>query len=653
VTAPYARVVVDVTQRHLDQLFDYAVPQGRSVAVGHRVRVPFAGRRRTGWVAELADEPTTDPARVKPLARVDGPVRWFDTAELDALRWVAGRWAGTLGGVLRLALPPRVAGLDDELAALGPAAPPQPADRPPCPASAWRPYPASRLLQAAAGRQTPQAAWWRPLPGDDVEAMLADLVNRCVAAGRSALVLAPDPASPLLDLALGVAGPMGADLRPGDDRRRYRAFARLRAGHARVAVGERGAALTPVPNLGLVVLADEASPAWKERRSPRFHARDAVLGLAALRGASAVVTGTLPSGALWRLARAEHVRTIAAPRERERAAAPLVTVVDPSTQPASRRGRLTAPADRALREAVAAGRAGLVVAARRGDGTRLACRRCRARRACPVCDGALGDATGAAGAADAAGDTGAADATGAAAATWACATCGWRGEAFACSLCEAEDVAPLAAGAGRLATELARAHPGAHVARMEGFDAPGPRERPAIGVCTRGSIVARPDWLAGEAAAVTVLPDADAWLARPRLDAAEDALRLWLAIARWSERIVLQTREPTHPAVQALVRADPEGFWRAEEPRRAELRLPPATSVVLVRAPAEHAGDVAAAVRAAVPAEVSVLGPDPDGATLVKTDDLRGTLRAIEPLQRTWDRDGPRVRLDVDAIDAV
>lgn len=339
-TAPYARVVVDVTQRHLDHAFDYAVPQGWSVAVGQRVRVPFAGRRRTGWIAELVDAPSTDPARVKPIARVDGPVRWFDAAELAALRWVAARWAGALGGVLRLALPPRVAGLDDELAALGPPPVQQPAQRPPCPASAWRPYPASRLLKAAAGRDEPHAAWWRPLPGDDVEAMLADLVNRCLSAGRSALVLAPDPGSPLLALALGVAGTAGADLRPGDDRRRYRAFGRLRAGHARVAVGERGAALTPVPDLGLVVLADEANPAWKEPRSPRVHARDAVLGIAALRGATAVVTGALPSGRLWRLAGERHVATVAAPRQVERERAPLVTVVDPSAQPASRRGRL-------------------------------------------------------------------------------------------------------------------------------------------------------------------------------------------------------------------------------------------------------------------------------------------------------------------------
>lgn len=634
----FARVAVEVAGAHLDRPFDYRVPEGWPVDVGHRVRVDFAGRRPEGWVTDLADEPATEPERVKPLRAHLSAVPAFDRGDLTWLRWVADRWASTLPATLRLAVPDRIAGVDRDVGGWGPPPSWQPADRPPCPAGTWKPYPASRLLQAAAGRETPGAWWLRPLPGDDAEAMLADLVTRCVAAGRTALVLAPDPGSPLLDLALGVAGPAGADLRGGDRRRRYRDFLRARLGHARVVVGERGAALTPLPDLGLVALADEANPAWKERRTPRHHARDAVLGRSRLCGATAVVTGSLPSPGLWRHLGDGHVTAARPARDVERARHPRVDVIDTGVPLPSRRGRLAADTNRALSDAVAAGRAAVVLAARRGDGTRLACRACRARRACPICDAALQ----------------AVEEGGGNAPRWRCATCGWEGDAFACTECGGEDTAPLAAGAGRLAHELARAHPDAEVARMEGFDADGPRSRPAIGVLTRGSVVARPRWLGDEPAAVAVLPDADAWLARPRLDAAEDALRLWLALARWCERLVVQTREPTNRTVRALVSGDPDGFWHTEAERRAELRFPPSAS--LVRVACRELADaeaVADELRACLPDGDDVLGPDLDGALLIKTDDVRATVRALAPRRAEWDRADRGVRVEVDPIEVV
>lgn len=664
----YARVAVAVAGAHLDRPFDYAIPDGWAVEVGHRVRVDFAGQRPEGWVTALVDEPATDVERIKALRAHLSAVACFDAGDLTWLRWVANRWASTLAATLRLAVPPRVAAVDRDAARWG--APPEwrAADRPPCPAGTWKPYPASRLLNAAAARAEAGAWWLRPLPGDDAEAMLADLVNRCLGAGRRALVLAPDPGSPLLDLALGVAGPAGADLRAGAgagdasraeaDRRRYRDFLRVRLGHAGVVVGERGAALTPVPDLGLVVLADEANPAWKERRTPRHHARDAALGIARLRHAPAVVTGSLPSAGLWRHLGDGHVTAVRAPRQVERERHPRVDVVDTGVPLPSRRGRLAAETNHALADAVAAGRAAVVLAARRGEGTKLACRACRARRACPVCDGALapagdgaeGSASGSSG--DAGGSSDTADDT--AGEWWRCAMCDWTGPAFACTECGRFDTAPLAAGAGRLAHELARAHPEAEVARMEGFDADGPRRRPAIGVLTRGSVVARPRWLGREAAAVAVLPDADAWLARPRLDAAEDALRLWLALARWCERLVVQTREPGNATIQALVRGDPDGFWTAEVERRAELRFPPAAS--LVRLACREMADataVAVEVRPALPPGDEVWGPDLEGGLLIKSDDVRATVRALHPLRVAWDRDDRGVRVDVDPVDAL
>lgn len=641
-TPQYAQVIVDVEPGHLDRPFDYAIPDGWDIGVGHQVAVSFAGRRRTGWVVGLADTAQVDAARVKPLGALRGPLPRFGTDDLRLYRWVAQRWGGTLASVLRHALPKRVAAVDRSID--GWDAPPERtvAQRPPCPTAAWRAYNGSVLLRAtatptpdgsgappgSAGPGVARAFWLRPLPGEDTVALICDLVARCLAAGCDALVLAPDPASTLPDACLRVAGDAGADLRgSGSDRVRYRAFLRGRTGHARVIVGERGAVFAPLMRLGLIVVDDEASPAYKERRSPRHHARDVALARGRMAGATTVLTGALPSAAVWRLLERGDVTAVEPDRVAIRERAPRVDVIEPGHL-SSVRGRMSRPAATAVREAVRDGGVAVMLVARRGDGTALACRRCGRRAACPVCDSALGPQ----------GSDGR-----------RCATCGWSGVAQPCVVCGGEQFVPLAAGTTRWADELPRAYPEAEVTVMEGFDAPGPEQRPAIAVMTRGSVVAQPRWLDGQRAQVLVLPDADALLARPRFDAAEDLVRLCLT-ATWTERMIIQTRQATDPAVQAVVRWDPVGFWRGEALRRAELSYPPARVLIHVDVPEAQASDIADEIVRVLPASDQVSGPDLGGRMQIKSADPRGTLAALGPLRARWSRDDLRVGVDVDPV---
>ena len=627
----YAQVAVEVAPAHLDRPFDYAVPDGMPVAVGHRVRLRFAGRRARGWV--IGTGPPAAPAtRIRPLAALDGERTWFDADELRFYRWVADRYASPLAAVLRHAVPDRVAAVERQrlpttCGARGGIAAPA--------AAGWAAYDGSGELLASLAQPAPVPApapawWWQPSPDEDVETRVTELVAACNAVGRRALVLVPDPRAPLARTLLARARGGGVDLRDRRPAERYRAALRCRSGAFDVAVGLRGASLAPMPGLGLLVVVDEASPAYKERRSPRHHAREVALARARFAGATCVLSSQLPGAACWRLLRAGHVRPLVAERRRVRAAHARVQVVDLSDpRPDRHRARLSSEASRALRDAVAAGGAAVVLAARRGEGTVLACSDCGSRFACPVCEGALAPHP------DLADHR-------------RCVVCGAEPPADPCPYCGGHRSAPRAAGAGRLAAELGRAFPDAEVTRMEGFDAVGPSQRPAIAVMTRGSVVDRPAWLDDQRAAVTVVLDADALLGRPRYDAGEDALRLWLAALSWSRRVVVQTREPTHLAVGALVRHDAEGFWRREAERRELLGWPPARSLVVVQARGE-AGDVAGELRHGVPS-AEVLGPDPDGRVLLKTSDLRGTLDALRPLRQEWARRGRGVHIDVDPL---
>ena len=157
---PVAVVLVDVGLAHLDRPFEYAVPEALAdtAVPGARVRVRFAGQDVDGFVLERRAEAEHE-GRLAPLRRVVSPEPVLTPALLALGRAVAERYAGTLGDVLRLAIPPRHATAEKNLRGEAPEPPPMPEPGP------WADYPAgpSFLRRVAAG-QAP-AASWLALPG--------------------------------------------------------------------------------------------------------------------------------------------------------------------------------------------------------------------------------------------------------------------------------------------------------------------------------------------------------------------------------------------------------------------------------------------------------------------------------------------------------
>jgi primosomal protein N' (replication factor Y) (superfamily II helicase) len=641
-----AQVVVEVEPLHLDRPFDYLVPDeldAETVTVGQRVQVAFAGRSVRGLVVGVGTSSAVDPDRLRPIRRLLGTHTWVRPDELAVLRWAAERFGAPLADVVRHALPGRVVDVERRAAAAGwfpPGAAPRPTSDPPpdapALAAAWTPYGASGAALLAAARSGAGAFLWRPLPGEDLGARLAELTQVTLAGGRDVLVVVPDPASPVADAVVRAAGDLAVDLRGGPSpRRHYRGWLEARCGVARVVVGERGVAFAPLERLGLAVVLDEANPAHKERRSPRHHVREVVLERARRARGVGLAIGTVPSAIAWGLLRDRRLRPVVPDRDAERRARPRVRVV---TQQLQARARLSREATAALRAATDAGTYGVVLAARRGQGRVLVCRGCGERVACPTCASSLLVPPDAA---------------------LLCEGCGWRARRVPrCPGCGGTEVVPLAAGAERLGAELARMLT-APVVVLEGYGRTAPPP-PAVLVTTRGSVLDAPPGPVG----AVVLPDLDGQLRRPTLDAAEDTLRLACAVAGWTvhgradpagSQVVAQTREPEHHVVAALAAWDPGGFWRAEAAERAPLRFPPAAQALRLEV-AGDAATVAAELRAALPAEAELLGPLPaDGRQgfLCKTADRRAVLVALRPLRERWSLEGVEARVDVDPVDAL
>ena len=601
--------MVDSPLPHLDRPFDYAVTadQSESVVAGVRVRVRFAGTDVGGLVIDRVER-SEHSGKLTPITRVVSPLPVLTDHTMWLVRAVADRYAGTFTDVLRAAVPPRHARVENEALAASPA---ERLKTPPMPASAhWSRYGGgeallNRLASSSRGgaSERPRAVW-TALPDDDVPARISELAAATAVADMGSLVVVPD-ARDVVRFADAMRNSLGndavvvltADLGPAP---RYRAFLKILRGEAVVVVGTRAAAFAPVHNLGLVVLWDDGDDSHAEPHAPYWHAREVVALRAAQSGAGMVLAAYARSVEAAQALSTGWARDVVPARALVRRAAPRVTGTDDDDQardPAARSARLPHRAFVAAREALESGPV-LVQVPRRGYVPALACRRCRAMARCSECAGPLETTSGHA--------------------IPHCRWCGRLAGDFVCPTCGDRSFRAVTVGARRTAEELGRAFPLVPVV-TSGRDAIVDHvpNRPALVVSTPG---AEPVAEGGYAAAL--LLDGRILLDRGDLRSAEEALRRWMnasALVRPAHdggRVVILA-EANLPPVQALVRWDPAGFADRERGERAALRLPPAWRVAeLVGEPPDLADFVE---RLELPEGARVLGPVP----VARRDDSR------------------------------
>ncbi|MFF9588652.1 primosomal protein N' [Streptomyces sp. NPDC014646] len=623
---PVARVLVNKGALHLDQYFDYAVPEelDADARPGVRVRVRFGagsrhvrgGRREGGGlidgflVERLAE--SDYPGALAALAYVVSPEPVLSPELLALARAVADRYAGSLADVLQLAVPPRNGRAESR-----PSPAPLPPPPPPRPGS-WERYPQGpAFLRALAEGGAPRAVW-TALPGPHWPREIAGAVAATLASGRGALVVVPDGrAAGRVEAALtellgeGRHALLTADSGP---EKRYREWLAVRRGSVRAVVGTRAAMFAPVANLGLVAVWDDGDSSHSDDNAPFPHVRE-VLELRAAHARCAFLLGaTSCTVEAAQLVESGWALPLAADREQLRTAAPLVRTVgdgELARDGAVRAARLPSLAWRTVRDGLREGPV-LVQVPRRGYVPRLACERCREQARCRHCAGPLQ----------------APDQR-----DLECAWCGRAETDWHCAACGSVRLRAQVVGARRTAEELGRAFPAVPV-RTSGRDhvLESVPDAPALVVSTPG---AEPVAEGGYAAAL--LLDGWALVGRPDLRAGEEALRRWTAAAslvrgRAEGGTVVVVAEPTLRPVQALVRWDPVGHARRELAERAELGFPPVSRMASVTGSPDALAAFFAA--AELPPEAEVLGPVP----LPRTEPGRPRRPGDAPPGEPWER---------------
>lgn len=576
---PVAQVAVDTGLPHLDRPFDYLVPAALDelVVVGCRVKVRFAGRLVDGFVTDRVDG-TEHVGTLAHVAKVVSSEPVLHPEILELARAVADRYAGTLGDVLRLAIPPRHARAESAVRTVATGSLVDVDD------TVWLSHTHGRAFLAALGSGGSPRAWWGALPGQDPARAVAQAVLATLRSGRGSVVCVPDVRD------VGRWDAVFTDVL-GDGHHvvltaastpaaRYDAFLAASRGQVKVVLGTRAAAFAPIRDLGLVAMWDDGDDLYAEPRAPYPHAREVLLLRATAASSAALIGGYARTAEGQSLVESGWCSELAAEQTARRTAWPRLEVTDGSTA-GSAPARLPQAVFRAVR---ATNGAVLMQVPRRGYRESLSCQDCRQPARCEHCHGPLVQTS--------------------ASAPIACRWCSTPVQSWRCAHCAGTRLRAPVVGALRTAEEFGQAFPGLRVV-TSGGDTILDDVEPG-----RVLVLATPGAEPQVAGGYDVVVLLDTWLMTGRDDIRvdEEAHRRWfnaLALAGpGAEAIAVGDAA----MLQALVRADPAGFAARELASRTETHLPPTARLATVDA----ADDVLAvlATRRWTP-NTEVLGPVP------------------------------------------
>ena len=439
-----------------------------------------------------------------------------------------------------------------------------------------------------------------------------EAVAETIRRGRQALVLVPEIAltSQFLDRFTERFGSRPAEWHSQlPPRLRARTWSAVAAGEVSVIVGARSALFLPYSALGLIVVDEEHDPAYKQEDGVRYHARDMAVVRARGAGIPIVLVSATPSVETEVNARRGRYSRLHLPERFGGAHLPAIEPIDLRAE-GPPRGRFIAPRlAEAVKTSLERGAQALLFLNRRGYAPLTLCRQCGFRLACPNCDAWLVDHRFKR--------------------RLVCHHCGFSMPRPAqCPNCQAADsFVAVGPGVERLEQEAAELFPDSRILvlssdlvesverlRQELADVAEGRFDIIIGT----QLVAKGHHFP-KLNLVGVI-DADLGLSNGDPRAAERTFQLLHQVIGRAGREegrgigYLQTHQPDHPVMRALVAADRDAFYASEIELREKTQHPPfgRLASLLISAPERPSAEgFARRLAAAAPhsPEVRVLGP--------------------------------------------
>ncbi|PRD53296.1 primosomal protein N' [Phyllobacterium myrsinacearum] len=699
--------------------YSYSVPDGMDVKAGSIVRVPLGPREVAGIVTEGATD-SVDAKKLRPISELfDCPP--VDNGMMRFMRWAADYTISPPGMVARMILrvpaafdpeppvpglrfsgqqPERMTGarsrvlelagdglawtrtglahaagvsatVIDGLSAQGvfeevmiPArpvvAPPDP-DYAPAELSGDQADAARQLVDAVASRGF-SVSLLDGVTGSGKTEVYFEAVATAIEQGKQVLILLPEIAltQQFLERFHDRFGSKPAewhsDLAP---KTRERVWRQVMEGQVRVVAGARSALFLPFQDLGLIIVDEEHDPAYKQEDRVFYNARDMAVVRGHIGGFPVILASATPSVESQVNALQGRYTRIRLTGRYAEAAMPDLKAIDMRRSPPRPGGFLSPALVEAMNQTLQRKEQSLLFLNRRGYAPLTLCRVCGHRFQCPCCSSWLVEHRFRG--------------------QLVCHQCGHHEpRPEACPSCGTLDhLVACGPGVERIAEEVEKTFPDARIIVLSSDLMGVKRLRLELDAIARGEadivigtqLVAKGHNFPNMTLVGVV--DADLGLANGDPRAAERTFQLLSQVTGRAGRTgkksvgLLQTYQPDHPVMRAIVSGDAEAFYTREIEERERSGLPPygrLGALIISAGTRAEAENHARALRRAAPhsSEINVLGPAEAPLALIRGRHrfrllIHGTRKAdIQNFIRAILSAGPkergsvRVQIDID-----
>lgn len=463
---------------------------------------------------------------------------------------------------------------------------------------------------------TPGSALLHGVTGSGKTHVYIELTRRAIARGESVIVLVPEIAltSQLVDEFSHHFDAITLTHSRQTEAERHQAWRDVLTGPTpRVVIGPRSALFLPLTNVGLIVVDEAHEPSFKQEQAPRYSALRAASMLARYHDTKLILGSATPTIADHYLA-VQSGRPIIRMQERAKdgAVAPTIQLVDMTKRQSFKRHRfLSDTLLSQLEETFANGHQALIFHNRRGSASTTLCENCGWQATCPRCFVPL---------------TLHADKH-----HLRCHICGHTDKVpTSCPECHHANVIHKGIGTKLIEAELRKLFPDKVIMRFDGDSESGESVEQKYSELYDGTI----DIIIGTQVIAKGLDlpklrtvgviQADAGLSLPDFGSSERTFQLLAQVvgrvgrSHHPTNVIVQSYQPTHPAVVDGLAQDYDHFYNATITERQRSHFPPFVHLLKLTciyktesAAIKNAQNIARELRQKAHVDVQILGPTP------------------------------------------
>lgn len=354
------------------------------------------------------------------------------------------------------------------------------------------------------------------------------------------------------------------------DGEKYDEWRRIVSGDAKIVIGARSAIFAPLNNIGMIIIDEEHSDSYKQDDSnPRYNAKDIALLRGKYHNCPVIMGSATPSLEVFARAKKGVFKLLELPNRINGKSLPKINIIDMNEMISKTKGHFSPVLLEAINDRLLKNEQIILLLNRRGYSSFVTCKNCGYTFKCPNCDITLTYHKSSR--------------------TLRCHYCGYGTKVYdTCPECHEKSINDLGVGTEKIEEELNKLFPESKILRMD-FDTTSRKgmhekmikdfKNHEYDILLGTQIVSK--GLDFDNVTLVGVINADTSLNIPDFRSSETTFSLLAQVAGRAGRsdkegeVVIQTFNPEHYAIQYTKRYDYLGFYNKEMSIRRELKYPP------------------------------------------------------------------------------